>query len=188
MARWEPNALARLHTAAVELFAERGYDSTTAAEIAERAGLAKSTFFRHFADKREALFFGQDLINEGLAAAIAAAPASSSPLSAVGAALEALAAAFPPSRREGARQRQAIIDAHDELRERELLKRAAMTAAMAEALRKREVPSTTAALAAQIGDLALSIAYARWLGSSRPFASVARQSLDELREAAAGLD
>jgi hypothetical protein len=101
--------------------------------------------------------------------------------------LEALAAAFPPSRREGARQRQAIIDAHDELRERELLKRAAMTAAMAAALRLREVPSPTAEVAAQIGDLALSRAYAWWLASSADFAPLARQSLDELREATAGL-
>lgn len=187
MARWEPNALERLHTAAVELFAEHGYHDTTAAGIAERAGLAKSTFFRHFADKREALFYGQDLINEGLAAAIAAAPPEATPLAAVGEALTALAAAFPPERRDDARRRQAVIDAHDELRERELLKRAAMTAAMAAALRAREVPEATAALAAQIGDLALAIAYARWLSSGADFATLARDALDDLRQASAGL-
>ena len=187
MARWEPNALERLHTAAVELIGERGYHDTTAAGIAERAGLAKSTFFRHFADKREALFFGQDLINEGLAGAIAAAPAGATPLAAVGDPLAALTAAFPPERRAGARRRQAIIDAHDELRERELLKRAAMTAAMAGALRDRGVPSATAALAAQIGDLALAMAYARWLSSDADFATLARDCLTELRQASATL-
>jgi len=187
MARWEPNALERLHTAAVELFAEHGYHDTTAAGIAERAGFAKSTFFRHFADKREALFYGQDLINEGLAAAIAAAPPDATPLTAVGEALTALAAAFPPERREGARRRQAIIDAHDELRERELLKRAAMTATMAEALSRRGAPEATAALAAQIGDLALAIAYARWLSSTADFAPLTREALSELRQASSTL-
>ena len=62
MARWEPNARERLERAALALFTERGFDATTVAEIADRAGLTKSTFFRHFADKREVLFGGQDLL------------------------------------------------------------------------------------------------------------------------------
>ena len=62
MARWEPNAAERLERAALALFLERGYDATTVAEIANRAGLTKSTFFRHYADKREVLFGGQDIM------------------------------------------------------------------------------------------------------------------------------
>src|SRR6266566_1436582 len=55
MARWEPGARERMVLAAVDLFTEQGYDATTVAQIAERAGVTKSTFFRHFPDKRELL-------------------------------------------------------------------------------------------------------------------------------------
>jgi AcrR family transcriptional regulator len=189
MPRWEPNALERLHSAAVELFAERGYDNTTAAEIAERAGLAKSTFFRHFPDKREALFLGQDAFNDLLAGAITAAPRGATPMAAVGAALDAAATVFGPERHTSARQRQTIINAHTELRERELLKRAALTEALAGALRGRGVPDPAASLAAQFGDLALAMAYSRWLDPANEsgLGELARQALDELRKATAVL-
>ena len=59
MTRWEPNARGRLERAALELYGERGFEQTTVAEIAERAGLTERTFFRHFADKREVLFCGR---------------------------------------------------------------------------------------------------------------------------------
>ncbi|MBS2080443.1 helix-turn-helix domain-containing protein, partial [Mycobacterium tuberculosis] len=62
MARWEPDARERLVAAALDLFNERGYDETTVTQIAERAGLTKSTFFRHFPDKRDVLAAGQDAI------------------------------------------------------------------------------------------------------------------------------
>jgi len=55
MARWEPNATDRLCVAALKLFEERGFEQTTVAEIAARAGLTERTFFRHFTDKREVL-------------------------------------------------------------------------------------------------------------------------------------
>ena len=61
MGRWEPDARGRLMRAALELYAERGYEQTTVADLAEHAGVTERTFFRHFADKREVLFFGQDL-------------------------------------------------------------------------------------------------------------------------------
>ena len=65
-------------SAAIELFDEQGYEATTVAEIAERAGLTKRTFFRYFSDKREVLFSGsqelQRLWLEGLAAAPAQGP------------------------------------------------------------------------------------------------------------------
>ena len=73
MARWLPNAAERLVVAALDLFAERGYENPTVIEIAERAGLTKSTFFRHFPDKREVLF-GGDAMTGLLIKGIAAAP------------------------------------------------------------------------------------------------------------------
>jgi AcrR family transcriptional regulator len=183
MARWEPNALERLHRAAIELFAERGYDNTTAAEIAERAGLAKSTFFRLFPDKREALFQGQSLLNEMLSQMVKAAPPETTPLEAIGTALAAAEAVFSPERRAAIRQRQEIIDAHGELRERELVKRAALTQSLADALRHRGVPDPTATVAAEVGDLALAMAFSRWLAADNQsaFADLTRQALDDLR-------
>src|SRR3954452_24516919 len=89
MSRWEPNARERLGRAAVESFLERGYDAVTVAEITERAGLTKRTFFRHFGDKREVLFAGQDILSGLLADAIAAPPASATPIEAISAALTA---------------------------------------------------------------------------------------------------
>src|SRR5258708_19891389 len=94
MARWEPGARERLVVAAVDLFTERGYDATTVAQIAERAGVTKSTFFRHFADKRELLVAGQETLSRLLAEGIAEAPVSASPLEAVAAGLNRASSAM----------------------------------------------------------------------------------------------
>jgi AcrR family transcriptional regulator len=188
MSRWQPNARERLGRAALELFAQQGYDSTTVAEIAERAGLTKSTFFRHFTDKREVLF-GRDELSRLLTEAITAAPASATPMHAAVAALDAAAAAFPPDRRDWVRQRQAVIAGHSELRERELLKRATLSAAMTETLRARGVPDPTASLAAELAALALRNALARWSTPANrdDFAKLAREELTNLKAATATL-
>src|SRR5271170_5071517 len=143
--RWQPNARGRLAQAAMELYAERGFDQTTVAEIAQRAGLTERTFFRHFADKREVLFAGGDALQELLVSAVADAPDGLAPLDMAAAGIEA-AAALIQERPEFARARQAIIAASAELRERELIKLASLSAALAEALRERGVEDPTATL------------------------------------------
>ena len=90
VARWQPDARGRLEQAAMELYVERGFESTTVAEIAERAGLTERTFFRHFADKREVLFAGSDEFQELLVGTVAKAPESLPPLDAVATGLEAV--------------------------------------------------------------------------------------------------
>ena len=45
MARWAPDARERLEAAALDLFVENGYEQTTVAQVAERAGLNRATFF-----------------------------------------------------------------------------------------------------------------------------------------------
>jgi AcrR family transcriptional regulator len=182
MSRWEPNAAQRLGVAAVELFADRGYEDVTVVEIAERAGLAKRTFFRHFADKREILFGGQDAYREMFAVAIAAAPAGATPMEAIGAALAGFADGFADDRRDFLAERQAVIAANSDLKERDLLKAAALTAAMADALVARGVKPPTANLAANIGALAFADAFQRWLepGNRRSMAKLAEQSLRKL--------
>jgi AcrR family transcriptional regulator len=187
MARWEPNASERLAVAALDLFAERGYENTTVIDIAQRAGLTKSTFFRHFQDKREVLF-GDGTMNGLLAEAIAAAPATAAPLEAVAHALDAIGRrAFTPARRAFVARRRAVIAANPELQEREALKGLGLTASMTEALRRRGVPDLTACVAADLGALAMTIGYERWSDTTDDddFGEVARRALDEVQAASA---
>src|SRR5579875_666976 len=151
MARWGPNARLRLVRAALELCVDRGYEATTVADIAERAGLTKTTFFRYFPDKREVLFAGQDEHARILAEAVAAAPAEATPIEAVAAAVGALAGSFTDERREFGRMLMALIAANDELKERAAFKHARLVEATAAALETRDVPPATAGLAAELG-------------------------------------
>ena len=185
MARWQPNASERLALAALELFAERGYENTTVIDIAQRAGLTKSTFFRHFQDKREVLF-GHDAMNRLLVEAIAAAPATATPLEAVAHALDAVGReAFTPARREFSALRRTVIAASPELREREALKGLALTASMTDALKRRGVPDLASCVAAELGALAFKIAYERWSDTADDddFGEAVRRALGEVRAA-----
>src|SRR3954462_7603871 len=135
MSRWQPNARGRVEQAALELYTERGFEQTTVAEIAERAGLTERTFFRHFADKREVLFWGSGALQERMVSTVAGAPAATPPFDAIAAALESANTLFQ-GRRDYARQRQAVIAANAALLERELIKLAALASALAGALRQ----------------------------------------------------
>jgi AcrR family transcriptional regulator len=190
MGRWEPNARQRLVRAALDLFSEQGYDTTTVVEIAERAGLTKTTFFRHFPDKREVLFAGQDAHSRLLADGIAAAPDSATPLEAVAAALDAATVTFTLDQREFGPRLRAVIAGNPELQERDAFKRAGLAAAMTDALQQRDVPDPTAGLAAELGVRAFYRAFARWTDptNQQTFTELARQTLHELHEAAATLD
>src|SRR5512138_1261185 len=117
MARWEPGAAERLVLAAVDLFTEQGYDATTVAQIAERAGVTKSTFFRHFPDKRELLVAGQEALSRLLAEGIAEAPAGATPLEAVAAGLERASTAMTPISHELGPRLRAAVASSAELQE-----------------------------------------------------------------------
>ena len=179
MGRWEPNARGRLEQAAMELYAERGFEQTTVAEIAERAGLTERTFFRHFADKREVLFAGAGMLQEFLVSAVDGAPESAATAS-IGALLQ--------ERREWSRQRQAVIAANAGLQERELIKLASLATALAEALRQRGVGEPAASLTAEAGIAVFKIAFERWVdGPSQPeLPQLIRESLGELRAVTTG--
>src|SRR5438105_860260 len=166
MSRWQPNARGRLEQAALELYAERGFDQTTVAEIAERAGLTERTFFRHFADKREVLFWGQDALIELVTKRIADAPDSASPIDMVRSALQAVGEMLA-DRRDHARRRQAVVAANPRLQERELIKLASLAAAMAEGLKQRGVPEPASALTAETAVAVFKVAFVRWLDAGR---------------------
>ncbi len=187
MGRWQPDARGRLEQAALALYGERGFEQTTVAEIARRAGLTERTFFRYFADKREVLFWGAGILQEFLVSTVASAPESAAPIEAVAAALEA-AGALLQERRESVRQRQAVIAANAELQERELIKLASLASALAGALRRRGVTDPAASLAAEAGIAVFRIAFERWINeaSQRDLPQLVRESLGELKAVTAG--
>jgi AcrR family transcriptional regulator len=171
----------------MELYAERGYEQTTVAEIAQRAGLTARTFFRYFADKREVLFAGSEALGEQLDSELAAAPASATPLAAVAEALGAVAETIGQDR-DFSRRRQAIISANAELQERELIKLAGWSAALTDGLVRRGVDEPTASLAAQTGAAAFRVAFERWLADpgERSLADTLRDSFEQLSAVIAG--
>ena len=186
MGRWEPDAAGRFRAAAMELFVERGYEQTTVADIAERAGLTRRTFFRYFADKREVLFNGSERLQNLMVDALVNAPAHATAIEAVAAALDATAGFFGDNR-EFARQRLAVITANADLRERELIKFATLSAALAEALRGRGIVEPDASLAGEAGIAVFRVAFGRWVGESeqRGFGDIVRESMARLRALAA---
>ncbi|MBV9792616.1 MAG: TetR family transcriptional regulator [Actinobacteria bacterium] len=162
MPRSGAEARRRLQQAALDLYRERGYDQTTTAEIAARAGVNERTFFRHFPDKREVLFDGEAALRANLVQSVAAAPAGQP-------ALEMLLDAFRQSarilveNRPFSEPRQQIIAVTPALRERELAKAASMVDALTEALRQRGIPDRLARLAAQTGWATFHEAVQAWL-------------------------
>lgn len=161
----------------MQLYIERGFELTTVAEIAQRAGLTARTFFRYFADKREVLFGGSAALQEHLVNALGAAPDSASPMQAVSVALDAAAEALG-QRRDYSQQRQLVIDANAELRERELIKMASLSAAFADGLRRRGVMEPDASLAAEAGIVVLRVGFERWV--REPYSGELRQIMRAL--------
>jgi AcrR family transcriptional regulator len=182
MVRWEPNARGRLEQAALELYIERGFEQTTVAEIAKRAGLTERTFFRHFADKREVLFGGAQELQDLLSQNVAEAPEALAPLDAVAHGLQAIASLFE-LRGEFPGRRQTVITANVDLQERELIKLAALAAATAKALHLRGVAEPAASLTAEAGIAVFKVAFARWVdpANKRGFADLIQESLTELK-------
>ncbi len=177
--------------AAVDLFTEQGYDATTVAQIAERAGVTKSTFFRHFPDKRELLVAGQETLSRLLTEGIEEASAAASPLEAVAAGLERASTAMGPMNRELAPRLKAAVAASTELQERDALKTVSLAAAMTQALITRGVPGPTAALASELGVLAFKRGFAEWsegeFETSEELSRLTLAALGELRAASATL-
>lgn len=177
--------------AAVDLFTEQGYDETTVAQIADRAGMTRSTFFRHFSDKREVLVAGQEALSRLLAEGVAEAPVGATPLEAVGEGVARASSAMGPHNRDLGPRVRAAVAASAELQERDALKSVGMAAAMTEALVRRGVPEVTAHLAAELGVLALKRGFAAWSEGDRttdePLAPHTAAALEELVAASASL-
>jgi AcrR family transcriptional regulator len=187
MSRWEPNARGRLERAAYELFLDQGYEQTTVADIAQRAGLTERTFFRHYADKREVLFGGSTALRDELMRALGELPPALPTIEAVRIAVEAISTLMH-GRLALARERQRIVAAHAELQERELIKRATLTTALARALQQRGVPEPDASLAAEMGLAVFHVGFVRWLDDSagRELVEIVHEGFDQLKGVASG--
>ena len=184
MSRWEPGARLRLGAAALELFAERGFEQTTVTDIAARAGVTERTFYRHFGDKREVLFDGGPPLQDYLTRVTSErSVAGDPPLVAIGRAFEGAAHDVFGDRREFARRRSVVIAAHPELLERELGKTALIAAGLTDSLQAAGVGPSRARLAAEIGVAAFRVAFARWVGpdDTASLADLIRETFDELR-------
>jgi AcrR family transcriptional regulator len=187
MGRWQPNARGRLEQAALALYSERGFEQTTAAQIAERAGLTERTFFRHYADKREVLFGSSHGLEELFVSTLSATPDTVAPIDAMASVLESVAGFFV-ERHEFARQRQAVIMANAELHERELIKLASLSAALAATLRQRGVRDPAASLTAEACIAVFRVGFERWVAETgdRDLADCFREALTELKAVTAG--
>jgi AcrR family transcriptional regulator len=190
VSRWAPGARERLETAALDLFVENGYEETTIAQIAARAGLNRATFFRHFADKREVLFGGEDVLGGLFADGIGAASPEATLTECLQAALAATGVAMTPQQRVKAAQRVRVVAANTEVQERGLLKHARIAKSIDAALRERGMDELTARLGADVGMLAFTIAVERWMevDNDQPFPLHAAAALSDLQARAAELD
>src|ERR1700751_5426084 len=188
MARWEPGARERLQAAALELFATRGFEQVTAAEIAQSVGLTERTFFRHFSDKREVLFYGQQQFLQAFVDGVDAAPPGAAPLEVMASALRAAASLFPDERRPYSRMRQSVIDQNPALRERELHKLAGLATTVAEALRGRGIAEPAGPRAGESGATVFGIAFAQGIceDETRSLSDIASDVLDELLNLSVG--
>lgn len=181
MGRWEPGASGRLQQAALDLFGEHGYDATTVAQIAARAGVTERTFFRHHADKREVLFTGSAELEDLLVRSIESTPVGVPPLMSLSRSLE-LVGDFLGDRRAFVLARHRAITASSELHERELAKLAQLSAALAQALRNRGASEVVATLLGEVGVAVFRTAFERWVTEDvRPFDALIRDSLNELK-------
>ena len=187
MSRWRPDARGRLQQAAIELYVERGFEQTTVADIAASVGLTERTFFRHFADKREVLFDGQEELLELFVSGIEGAPDAASPMDAVTAALKAVASELEP-RLPWSQMRSKVVAANPGLQERELIKLARLSTAVADALRTRGVAEPAASLAAQSGIAVFHTGFAEWIAPTniRSFSQIITDSLAALKAVVSG--
>lgn len=115
----KPSARERLARAAFDLFNVRGYEQTTVDDIAERAGLGRATFFRHYRSKEDVIFPDHDRLLDQVRDRLRSA-SQDTPLAAVCDAVRLVLAHYL---HEGdlARRRYALTSTVPALRDREIV-------------------------------------------------------------------
>lgn len=164
MDRWNRTHEA-LSRAALELFAERGYDATGTVRIAERAGVSEMTLFRHFPSK-EALLL-DDPFDPLMAAAVRTRPADEPPMRALAEGIRRVWAEVDADSTRGLRVRLRIIAEADSLRGAIERNSEVTIAALVDALTGRGVAAASAHIAAAAMISGLSIALLEWARSEQ---------------------
>ncbi|WP_246036403.1 TetR/AcrR family transcriptional regulator [Sinomonas susongensis] len=182
VSRWRPGARERLRAAALELFTEQGFSATTVPQITERAGLTTRTFFRHFADKREVLFADEQAAQTA-AAMMANAPRHVPPLELILEGLRTIATTAFDGRKAEMGKLRRLVRENEELRERDLRKRASLSEAIRDGFAARGLPSLDAAVYAQVAVVLLYTAIDQWLDDAdgRPLEEFVPEVLAALR-------
>ena len=144
----------RIIEAAEELFRERGFDDVSVGDIAERAEVGRTTFFRHFGDKQEVVFAKEQELLETIAAAgqeedTAAARSATDAVEQLRPILLALCAQATADPEAYTRHFQ-LIEQHPELRARDAVKMQQIAGKLSELLIHRGSDEATALLAGQI--------------------------------------
>jgi len=183
MGRWEPNAKQRLQQSAMVLFYERGYADVTIAEIADRAGLTKRTFFNHFTDKREVLFADAEAFEARIATYLSETDEQLEPVD-VAVAVLTRGGLDLAAYGEWARARRDLIVSAAELQERNLIKMTSLAELIAKGLLERDVPGRIASFTAQAAVAVFAAAYDEWAeDTSADFSTLMQRSLADLRQA-----
>jgi len=176
----------RLQLAALELYRQHGFDRTTTAEIAKRAGVTERTFFHHFPDKREVLFGGEELLRDFLVTALRAVPGEPAPLDVLLGAFQSLEQVMEEGR-SYSQPRHQLVAATPALREREAAKLASLADTSAQVLQERGVPRQQAVLAAHAAMAAFNIAVIAWYEKPSDGLSVRlAEVFEDLRNISAG--
>lgn len=161
---WRMDRWSRTHDAlsraALELFAERGYDATGTARIAERAGVSEMTLFRHFPSK-EALLLA-DPFDPLMAESVRIRPAEEPPMRALAEGIRQVWDEIDAETTRGLRVRLRMIAEASSLRGAVERHSETTIAALVDALRSRGVAVTSAQVAASAMISGLSTALLEW--------------------------
>lgn len=184
MPRWEPNTRERLAKAALELFFEKGYDQTTVKEIADKAGVAKSTFFRHYADKQDVLSVNNQLIGNALTQGIESASTYTSSMQQVTAGLINAAKIFTPEIKNNGTKLKKLLEKNPVLQQGYQMKVNYLINSMVEALKNNGVPEFEAKLVANMGSQAFQEAYSNWIKEykSPTFPNLVKLEMEKVRQ------
>lgn len=174
MTRWAPDAASRLHEAALELFLEQGFSTTTVPQIAERAGLTTRSFFRHYADKREVLFVGEDELPAVVARVVDEADPSLSTMAVIHDGLRSVVLPRLETYRRELLRRWTIVRTDEALRERELRKLAIIHDVATEAFARRGLPPLEAEVAGRLAVTVYDTTLEWWLagGAEAPLEEI----------------
>ena len=153
----------RIVDAADQLFAERGFDGVSVTDIAERAEVGRTTFFRHFKDKTEVVFAKEQAIFDAITSATSEGRVLAPSVESLAGALSALEplviqlVEYATADLDAYRQHALLVDMHEELRAREALKHQLVAFEFAQVLVKHGASFDIATTAAQLALACYSI-------------------------------